>query len=213
MPSNARKLFRDKLLPDVAALIETHRTVNPNGQGRRALGHITRSGVVMLCAAWELYIEEVLVESVKFLVAHEDLPNRLADNVKGRIAQAAKSDPHAHGALRLCGDGWKAVYVEAVKKDCAGLNTPKFGQVSELLEKWLGLPPADLEGGWRTDRATLNDLVTLRGDIAHRGADAAYVRISRLGELKAESDDRVVDTDRVLSDYLFRLAGRRPWRR
>lgn len=167
----------------------------------------------MLCAAWELYVEEVLVESVGYLTCSLDLPDRLPANVKGRLAQVAKNDPHAHGALRLCGNGWKDVYLEAVKKDCSSLNTPKFGQVSELLEKWLGLSAADLENGWRHDRAALNDFVTLRGEIAHRGADATYVRITRLVELKAEIDERVIDTDRTLSDYLMGIGGRRPWRR
>ena len=213
MPSKSRKLFKDKLLPDVVSLDETHRRVNHDGHGRRALGHITRSGVVMLCAAWELYIEEVLVESACFLVNGAEAPDFLPPKVKGRIAQAAKNDTHEFGALRLCGDGWKEVYIDAVKRDAERLNSPKFGNISELFNKWLAVESLDQD--WRHTREALNEFVTIRGEIAHRGADAQYVRISQLRTFKSMIDDLVVDIDRGLSDHLKEIGygGRRPWRR
>ncbi len=213
MPSTARQFFRDNLLPDVSQLIQTHRDVNPDGRGRRALGHLTRSGVVMLCAAWELYIEEVLVEGAKFLVQDAESPHFLPDPVKGRISQTAKSDTHAFGALKLCGDGWKTVYTDAVLNDVSIFNTPKIGKINELYKKWLGLN--DISVNWRHPSASLNAFVEARGAIAHRGANADYVRITRLAELKTMIDELVVDTDRELSDYLYGISHnhRRPWRR
>ena len=213
MPSKARKLFRDKLLPDVVSLDETHRKVNPDGHGRRALGHITRSGVVMLCAAWELYMEEVLVEGAEFLVDGASDPDFLPDPVKGRISQVAKNDKHDFGALRLCGFGWKDVYVDSVKKDAEKLNTPKYGNINELFSKWLAID--DISANWRHDRDVLNEFVRTRGEISHRGAGADYVRISRLREYKKIIDELVVDTDRFLSDHLKEIAfhNKRPWQR
>jgi len=65
------------MLDDVDRLIESHGQLNHDGMGRRGLGHITRSGVLMLCAAWELYLEEMLVESVRILIRRATSPNQL----------------------------------------------------------------------------------------------------------------------------------------
>ncbi|MCV2868194.1 HEPN domain-containing protein [Defluviimonas sp. WL0002] len=213
MPSKSRKFFHDKLYPDVVQLIATHGLLNAPGRGRRYLGHITRSGVVMLCAAWELYTEEVIVEGIDFLVKSSMSPEFLPANVKTEIASVAKKSKHDHGALELCGDGWKDVYKNAAVAECAVLNTPKFSQVSGLFQKWLGVPAEELEGAWRHPADSLNDFVGLRGEIAHRGADAQYVRIERLTELTNLVDDLVVDTDNFLCHYLRRIStsNKRPW--
>jgi hypothetical protein len=113
----------------------------------------------------------------------------------------------------LCGTGWKNVFLNAVQKDVEKLNTPKFGMISELFKKWLALP--DFDSNWRHPATALNEFVTLRGEIAHRGADARYVRISELVSLKGMIDDLVVDTDRRLGDHLKEIGHRnvRPWNR
>ncbi|WP_171122070.1 MULTISPECIES: HEPN domain-containing protein [unclassified Ruegeria] len=212
MPTKARKLFRDKLLPDVTNLLAAHRTLNPTGRGRRSLGYITRSGVLMLCAAWEVYIEEIIKEGVEHLTNELDTPHTLPNRVKGKLAQAAKKDQHEFGVLNLSGDGWELVLKTHSAELCERLNTPKFGQVTELLHDWLGVDSEALENSWRHDRAHLNEFVTLRGEIAHRGADAQYVRVSTLRAYKEAIDQFVVDTDRFLCGHLQNISGVRPWR-
>jgi RiboL-PSP-HEPN len=66
MPSRSLQIFYYNLLNDINQLIKIHDTLN-KGKGRKSLGHLTRSGVVLLCAAWEVYIEEVLVEAANYL--------------------------------------------------------------------------------------------------------------------------------------------------
>ena len=50
MSSNAYTNF-EKKLKDVERLYDSHSQLNHDGKGRRGLGHITRSGIFMLCAA------------------------------------------------------------------------------------------------------------------------------------------------------------------
>lgn len=213
MPSRSRVLFRDKLLPDVQSIDDTHRQVNPDGHGRRKLGHLTRSGVVMFCAAWELYIEEVLVEATEALLKDADTPDFLPNQIKGRLCQFVKNDKHAFAALNLCGLGWKQTLIDAVKADTDRLNTPKFGNIEELFKTWLALDA--LDANWRHTREQLNEFVTLRGEVSHRGADARYVRITELREYKNMIDDLVIDTDRTINDHVQQISsnGRKPWRR
>lgn len=213
MPSKARKQFREKLIPDVMALIEAHRKLNPTGHGRRKLGHVTRSGVLMLCASWETYIEDVLTEGVDFISQTLETPSNLPNRVKGKLSQTVKNSKHNFAVLELSGAGWKRVYHDACCHDCGALNTPKVHQVSELFLNWLGVEQNELKAAWRHDPSDLNDFVRLRGDIAHRGAGAPYVRITDLTKLKEMIDDFSVDTDRFLSDHIREIAGKRPWNR
>lgn len=94
MPSNALAKFESNLLVDVDRLIESHGQLNHQGMGRRGLGHITRSGVLMLCAAWELYLEEVLVESARIIIDRAASPDDLPRKVQQEIAKAVRESKH-----------------------------------------------------------------------------------------------------------------------
>jgi len=50
MPSTSFLKFETNMLTDVDRIISSHTQLNHDGRGRRGLGHITRSGVLMLCA-------------------------------------------------------------------------------------------------------------------------------------------------------------------
>ncbi|UWR21474.1 HEPN domain-containing protein [Sulfitobacter sp. S190] len=202
-------------MPDVQKLLKTHEELNPPGRGRRHLGHITRSGVLSLSSAWELYVEDVTIECAEFLIAGSDVPDALPNRVKGQLVKTAKSDKHDFGVLLLCGEGWKNVFLSAVRQNCSILNTPKFGQISSLFHDWLGVDANDLENAWSYSREDLNNFVSLRGEIAHRGPDAPYVRRNELRN-KVELIDRLtIETDNFLRNYLRRVAtaNRSPWNR
>jgi hypothetical protein len=132
--------------------------------------------------------------------------------VKGKISQAAKNDKENFGVLKLTGAGWKLFYETCATTACEKLHTPKFGNVTDLLHDWLGVDPSQLESEWRHDRDDLNAFVTLRGEIAHRGADATYVRVTALRHYREMVDELTVDTDRYLANYLQDVCGKRPWR-
>lgn len=214
MPSASKQRFKKKLLPDVHRLIEAHNELNPEGRGRRYLGHITRSGVVMLCAAWELYIEDVCKESVEFLSRNSQTPNFLPNRVKGMISKHVKNGKnHEFAVLELCHDGWKKVYKNACQNAVERLHAPKFGTVSALFYDWLGVNDIELESSWRNEKERLNEFVTLRGEIAHRGADAQYVNRDSLKTYAALIETFVIDTDNFLADHLKVVddGNRKPW--
>lgn len=219
MPSNARKKFVKKLLPDVDALLETHRLVNPNGGGRRALGHITRAGTTTLCAAWELYNEEVVVEAAYLLALRSLAPSELPLQIQQKIARIVKNSKDETAPLRLVQPGWRTVYLDEVERLAQLLNTPKFGNVDELFKKCIGLH--DVARDWRHNRDELNTFVRLRGEVSHRGADAQYVPVKDLKRAKTMVKELVADTDNRISEYLRDVtadcthehAGQLAWRR
>ena len=139
MPSAALKKFETNLLVDVDRIIESHCQLNHEGYGRRGLGHITRSGVLMLCAAWELYVEELLVESARILRDRAPSPDQLPLPVQKEIAKAVKESKHELKALELAGDGWKTVYGNHVNQCASALNTPKSTNLDALFEHLVGM--------------------------------------------------------------------------
>ena len=96
MPSRAYKVLTGTLLKNVDRLIHTHALLNEwnhNGvKGRRYLGHITRSGVVTLCAAWERYMELVPVETAEYILERIPSPHRLPRETQKHLVRFAKEN-------------------------------------------------------------------------------------------------------------------------
>lgn len=212
MPSSALSKFEANLLVDVDRLIESHGQLNHQGMGRRGLGHITRSGVLMLCAAWELYLEELLIESARIIVARAASPADLPKKVQQEIAKAVRTSKHELKPLDLAGEGWRDVHVNHATARIQSLNTPKSSNVYTLFHLLVGVP--DLSQGWSHGAGTIDDFVSVRGAIAHRGRDAQYVIIGNLIDYKYKIVRTVIETDNAVVDFLRdNTQGRSPWRR
>ena len=213
MPSSAYKKFRDVLLVDVKRIIESHSQLNHAGRGKRGLGHITRSGVMMLCAAWELYIEEVLSESVRLLVDKCDSPKDLPMPLQKEASKHVKEARHELKPLDLAGVGWRSVIHNHSLNTVDCLNTPKSFKINKLYKKFLGV--TDLSTNWSHGGPTIDRFVTARGDIAHRGRDTKYITINKLSNYKDIIFTTVKEIDNFLADYLQGLGNhnRLPWHR
>jgi hypothetical protein len=213
MPSHALLKFESNILVDVDRIIESHGQLNHDGLGRRGLGHITRSGVLMLCAAWELYLEELLIESVRTLIQRANSPDQLPLPVQKEIAKSVRDSKHELKALELAGDGWKRVYEAHALEIVQGLNTPKSTNLNPLFKRLSGME--EVSAAWSVGADVLNAFVSARGDIAHRGRDAGYVTIDRLREYRAQILRTVIDTDNAMADFIQGNSpgGRTPWRR
>lgn len=124
MPSNALGKFEGAMMKDVNRIIATHASIQNGGRGNKALGHLTRSGVLLLCAAWELYIEELMIETVRVCSQRAQSPSELPKAVQKTIAEHVKGSQHQLRVLALAGDGWRAVYAEMAVEWVSSLNTP-----------------------------------------------------------------------------------------
>lgn len=213
MPSTSFKKFETTMLKDVDRIIESHGQLNHTGRGRRGLGHITRSGVLMLCAAWELYVEEVMTEGVNYFAEKHDSPKGLPKTVQKELAAHVKESKHELKPLELAGEGWRSLYRNHANEVLKGLNTPKSGNLDPLFKRFLGIE--ELSNCWSIGKQAINDFVSTRGDIAHRGSDANYVTINNLKDYKEQVKTTVLDVDNMLAEYLCENTPgiERPWRR
>lgn len=192
-------------------LLEVHRAVNPRGPGRRDLQHVTHSGVVMLCAAWELYLEQVLVESVEYICESSLEANDLPVAVRKQLVIYSNEGKDELSSLMLCGDGWKQLYRKGAESTIGRLNTPKSTPVDQMFRSNLGIQ--NLSDFWGSQRYPIDEFVSTRGEIAHRGRDAPYVKAKELQQFITLVKKSVIQTDNGLCDYLRKIAAgtRQPW--
>lgn len=207
MPSVSFSSFRKKIKSDVDRLIATYEDLTPGGRGRKHLGHITGSAVVVLSAAWELYIEELIVESAGHLIKCVKHAEQLPDSTKKTLSDSVKrKGQHEHAPLRLADEGWKSVLAEICIYKTEKLNTPKGGNIDELFDTLLGY--SGLMDSWSIDLNDIDNIVTVRGGVAHRGTSDYYVKINELKEYRRIIITTAFETDNIIPEY-FRSLNRR----
>lgn len=213
MPSKSFKKFEDKLLVDVDRIIASHATLNHDGGGRRGLGHLTRSGVLILCAAWELYVEEVLVEGVEYFIVKFDSPDQLPNPAKKELSAFVKKSKHELKPLELAGDGWESLYRNHAKETASAFHAPKSSNLNLLFRNFLGVD--DFSRWWSLGHREIDNFVSIRGEVAHKGSDARYVNINDLKGYLLKVKQTAIEVDNELTVYLCENTPgtERPWKR
>jgi RiboL-PSP-HEPN len=207
MPSNAFQNFRYNVV-DVDRLVETHSILDGGTVGKKGLGHITRSGIVMLCASWELYLEMTCSEAAQLLSKAYSSPDKLPKKVQQELAKMARDSKHELKPLEFAGDGWRELLTNNAVGLCNAINTPKAGPINELFSKAIGLD--NLSDAWSCGKEAINDFVSVRGDIAHNGRHAEYIKIGKLIEYRSMIDATAVETDNIVANYLKEISIK-PW--
>jgi hypothetical protein len=209
MPSSAYNTFRTKLLKDVDSLIETHSRMKTGNRGRQHQGHLTRSALFVLCAAWEHYIELLCEE-----LFNKMLPQVKCDSLERRyklklINIVKNHAPDESYCLNLAGEGWKVLLKESMMNEIDKFHSPKFLPVKQLISDYIGF---DLSSLMRAEDISLvDDLVKNRGEIAHKGGKAYYPTI---GEVKNYRDcicTIVMKIDDKLAEHGKITTGKKPW--
>lgn len=161
-------------LSEVSQLIGIHEAIAGTGPGRkRHVEVLNKSAIVLVVACWEAFVEDLAKAGLEHLIKHAKDHTIFPKPVLDRVA-SKHSGIHAWD---LAGSGWKTALNdnlrEVLAKTTGALNTPRAPQIDELFEKTLGLKT--LSGCWAwpgrssaQSIAALDQLVTLRGSIAHR---------------------------------------------
>jgi RiboL-PSP-HEPN len=167
----------------------------------------------MLCAAWERYIETVALEGAIFLTKNLSLYKDLPPNLKTKILGYVNNPKNTWTVADLGTPSWEKIYIEALKRKTESLNTPKHVNLKPLFEDFLDVP--DIAGYWGGLHTEVDDFVTLRGEVAHRGGQSQYIKFGKLTKLEWSVTDWVVKTDNGLSNHLNTLVtpNKRPWNR
>lgn len=182
-----------------------------NHRGRAAYDHITRSAIIFLVSAFEVYIEDVTIECCKQHISFAGEAQNLPHDVKSTIDRYVKNENNHVPPIELCDTGWKEVYRCMVEKETARLNTPKKKQIGELFNNLLGIRVLDLENIEGID--DLDSVITFRGEIAHRVKAEQYVKIDQVRDNVKIISKLTVEIDKMILEYFrYCYPGRRlPW--
>lgn len=171
---------------DVDRLMELHRDISGSAPGRKyGVAVLNKSAVVLLCAAWEAYCEDIVSEVVQHYVDHAPDANALPQALRKQIAAEIHTDKMK--MWTLADNGWRTVLgsrlaelkIERDRK----LNTPKTSQIKALFADHAGYADITTQWYWpkrtvESSCAALDDFVALRGAIAHRVEADTAVRKS-----------------------------------
>jgi hypothetical protein len=189
MPNKARIAF-DKNVEDIDKLLELHAAEGGDQPGRRyGLEVLNKSAIVLITSFWESYCEDLAEEALEVIVQNAPNADVLPKEIKKVIAKALKEDKNELAIWDISDGKWRDVlrnnFVSLKAERNKTFATPKSFNVNDLFESAVGLP--NMSSNWKWPKMTttqaakkLNDFVSKRGDIAHRGSSTSTVKKSEV---------------------------------
>lgn len=183
---SAHRSLLDDGVPDVERLIDLHvrETGSQRGRRRSDIQVINRSAVVLVCAYWEAFCEDLAAEALHHMAEHAPDGDALPKEIKKTVKKVLLDDNNELAVWRIAGDGWRTVLRDRANllsdDEDRSLNTPKPDLVKDFFLQNVGI--RNITEAWKWHKTTvgrardrLTELVTLRGAIAHRGAPPSGV--------------------------------------
>ena len=220
MSSNARKAF-DQNAGDIKRLLEIHRDLGGDARGRRfRLEVLNKSAIVLITSFWEAYCEDIAAEALDHVVEHAQSSKVLPKGIKQIVAKELKDSKHDLAVWDLSDGGWRTILRKRLKmlQDTRNrrLNTPKSVNIDQLFLGARGL--GRVSDSWRWDRMKpdrarrkLDNYVTLRGEIAHRGTVARSCTKDQVTDYFRFARELVGKTGGRVNRYVKDITGRALW--
>ena len=210
-----------KNLGEVERLLEIHAKTAGKKPGRKyGVAVLNKSAIVLLVACWEAFVEDLAEDAFSIFLRRAKSHNAFSNKVLADAAKPLKDSNNPADLWKLAGDGWKIVLrhhrVAIFHRFTGKLNTPRPAQVDALYESLLGIKRLSDSWHWNrmsadAARTKLDQLVELRGSIAHRVASSRKV-------LKKDVKDHIdfvnqiaVETSNSVRSTLLQATGKEPW--
>jgi hypothetical protein len=189
------------LLKDVEQLQITHSDYTKGKKGRKNLGYLTRSAMVMLCASWERYNENLLLETIDLILATNIEAKSLPKEIKLYLSDRVKENKNNIYPIELADNGWRNLWKGYAINETNLLNTPNSEKLNKLFKRFLGID--QYTKLWIEKHIIqIDDFIKIRGEIAHNGSKAKYVRFSALLNLIYIVTANAIEIDYNISQLL-----------
>ena len=226
--SSAAKQNLDQNLDEIKMLSAMHAALAGPGPGRKFdLEMLNKAGVVMICGAWEAFCEDIIHEAIEIIVMDCPSPNKLPKLLRSAAQSNVRKDIDDSAPWKLAESGWRSFIKQlaqvALTQHTGHFNTPKSKKLIELFKDCLGI--ADITTNWKKtggrglgrsvtvqrSKLKLDEMVTLRGEIAHRVQAKNSVKKLHVTEFRAHVEflaDKVEDT---IHAELTNVTGKTYW--
>ncbi|MBU0507252.1 hypothetical protein KKH27_00250 [bacterium] len=218
MKSDAFRNFEQNL-KDIDRLLEIHEDVGGTGAGRRYnLEVLNKSAIVLICASWEAYCEDLCKEAFDHLLSSTAEPKTLPNSLKTAVASSwcEKKARNPMDYWELAGSAWRTKTRASVERILDTFHAPKWRNLDSLFMTVLGL--RDVSKSWQTRglsvkkaRDNLEKFVTMRGSLAHRAITAESVNKSHCVDFHAHVSRLAIFTEKAVSKYMKELVGSCPF--
>ncbi len=222
MPSDHIQALEENIA-EVKRLLEIHRGLVGTTPGRKyKVEVLNKSSIVLLVACWEAVVEDLAEAAFNALLSSASDHSAFPFDVLCLASKSLRESGDNREVWKLAGNGWKQVlsdHKESVFKQYVGkLNSPKPKQVDGLFHSLLGMSGISSHWHWKGMSAeqctkALEDLIELRGSIAHRVKGSKSVTKATVRKnLKLVYRLSVITSNRVLA-YVHAKTRRNPWPR
>ena len=199
MPSKSYIDFLE-LLHDVELLRLTHIHYSKGLKGKKNLGYLTRSAIIMLCAAWERYNENLLLETIDIILQTNIVAQNLPKHTKQYLSEKVKENKNNIYPIELADNGWKNLWKGYAINETDALNTPNPDKLNTLYKRLLGIE--DYTSFWtKNSTIEISNFIKIRGEIAHNGSKSKYVRFGSL----LKFIDLVIDNTMEIDYNMYKL--------
>lgn len=192
MPSNAFTLFHRTRATEVREIISIFRNIN-NRLGPNTNYSLLNGALVLLVSSWEIYCEDVCQQTADTIKNRDRLTfsDLSAKSRKDLVTYAGANykggqDPLLEKIAMLPDQGWKTLLADRLTEYIRDFNTPKFTRrngkdLNGLFRAALGIKISPSLSDFLEDEdfcQNIDNVITLRGEIAHTGDAAPENRLS-----------------------------------
>ena len=150
-----------------------------------------KSIIILLVSYWEAYLEDIAEEALKHIIQKVENSNKLPKELKKEIAKELNNEKDDLAVWKLCGDNWRQLCLKRfdvlTENRNRNFNSPKSHLTNEFIQKAIGLE--NITSVWKTNTLNskecskrLDDIIALRGAIAHRGNVTRKITLESVGE-------------------------------
>jgi len=208
---------------EVDRLTDIHSQITGTSRGRRHRVEIlNKSAVVLITACWEAFVEDSATQAFDFLLKEAKTPSDFPVKIRVLASRQLKDSQDGRRVWELAGDGWRRVLKnyrnEIMDRFVVSLNTPRPTNIDKMFGDLLDVGQVSSSWTWgklsaTRARKTLDDFITLRGDIAHRVSTASSITKARVQQYRNFAFRIAVRTSNYLNGEILKIVKKSPWER
>ncbi len=211
-----------KNLEEIQRILEIHSLISGSGRGyKHNVQVLNKSAIVLLLACWEAYVEDLAKNSFQYMLSKTKEPTVFPDHV---LAIAGKEIKKSNNDIwKLANSGWKSI-MEAHKESIlekyivrGSFNTPNPKNIDSLFSNLIGYTSISSKWYWKgmsfdRSKEKLNELIELRGNIAHRVVASKKVTKAYVMETREFTLRLAIISNNRITSYLEEKIGKKPWK-